>query len=370
MYNATATILRTHYTCMQNNPTINKKRATSYRDAGVDIDAANQLIDTIDAQISSTHNAQVIGGLGGFGGLFALPTGYKQPVLVSGTDGVGTKLKLAAALQQHRTIGIDLVAMCVNDIITNGATPLFFLDYYATNKLDVTLAAQVIEGIVQGCQAANMALIGGETAEMPGMYAADTHYEMAGFAVGVVERDQIIDGRSVQPGHLLVGIESSGLHSNGYSLVHTLIAQGGHKLDQQFAESTLGETLLVPTKIYVNCIQQLQQSVPIDLMAHITGGGLLENVVRGLPAGCIAKIDLSSWRRPAIFDWLQTQSQLDTREMLRTFNCGIGMVLVLAPQYADQALRILQACGERAHLIGTIERAATENAPPEVVYTT
>ncbi len=326
----------------------------SYRDAGVDIDAGNRLVDRIKSQVKSTHRPGVLGGLGGFGGLFELPTHYRQPVLVSGTDGVGTKLKLALALNRHETIGIDLVAMCVNDILVTGAEPLFFLDYYATGQLDVDTAASVIQGIAQGCKMAGAALIGGETAEMPGLYAGGD-YDLAGFCVGVVEKERIIDGSQVQTGDVLVGLASSGPHSNGYSLIRKILETSAADLAQPFANSTLGEVLLTPTRIYVKPLLQLLETLEIHALAHITGGGLPENLPRVLPTGTQAVINTDSWQRPAIFQWLQEQGQVPESEMLRTFNCGVGMVLILAQSDVEQALEILSTAGETAWVMGEVK---------------
>ncbi len=332
----------------------------SYRDAGVDIDAGNRLVERIKPQVKSTHRPGVLGGLGGFGGLFELPTHYQQPVLVSGTDGVGTKLKLALALNQHDSIGIDLVAMCVNDIVVTGAEPLFFLDYYATGQLHVDTAASVIQGIAQGCKMAGAALIGGETAEMPGMYAG-ADYDLAGFCVGVVEKERIIDGSQVQAGDVLVGLASSGPHSNGYSLIRKILETSGADLAQSFANSTLGEVLLAPTRIYVKPLLRLLESLEIHALAHITGGGLPENLPRVLPTGTQAVINTDSWQRPPIFQWLQEQGRVPESEMLRTFNCGVGMVLVLAQSEVEQALAMLSTAGETAWVMGAVKSG--EGAP-------
>ena len=316
----------------------------AYRDAGVDIEAGDALVDRIAPMAKSTARPGLLAGVGGFGALFALDGRYKDPVLVSGTDGVGTKLLLAQKLGKHGTIGIDLVAMCVNDIVTSGAEPLFFLDYFATGKLSVDEAAEVISGIAEGCRQAGCALVGGETAEMPGMYAPG-HYDLAGFAVGAVERDQILDGRRIRPGDRLVGLPSSGVHSNGYSLVRKLLVDSGtHDLNVDPAElgAPLGEVLLRPTKIYVKELLDLRKRFDVRGAAHITGGGLPGNVPRMFPAGVSAVAWRGSWPLPAIFELLREVGNLDEGEMLRTFNCGVGMVLCLP---ADQAATCARETG-------------------------
>ena len=338
------------------------KPSLSYKDAGVDIDAGNALIEKIKGVAKRTHRPEVMGGLGGFGALCELPAGYKQPVLVSGTDGVGTKLRLAMDLGKHDTIGIDLVAMCVNDLVVAGAEPLFFLDYYATGALAVDTAADVVTGIGHGCELAGCALVGGETAEMPGMYEGED-YDLAGFCVGVVEKSKIIDGSTVASGDSLIAIASTGPHSNGYSLVRKIIEVSGARLDEPFGDSTLGETLLKPTRIYVKALLALFAELPVKAISHITGGGLLENLPRVLPAGASAVIDTSSWRRPEIFDWLQSSGNVADEEMYRTFNCGVGMVLCVAPEHAEQTIQLLQAQGEDAWQIGRID-AAQDSADP------
>ena len=328
--------------------------ALSYRDAGVDIDAGNRLVDRIKPHAKRTLRPGVLGGLGGFGALFELPLDrYRQPVLVSGTDGVGTKLKLALELNRHDTIGVDLVAMCVNDVLVVGAEPLFFLDYYATGQLEVEVAAAVIKGIADGCALAGAALVGGETAEMPGLYQ-DGDYDLAGFCVGVVEKARMIDGGKVQPGDALLGLASSGPHANGYSLVRKILAVSGADLDQPFAGQTLGETLLTPTRIYVKSILKLLEQVEIRAIAHITGGGLTENLPRVLPVNTKAVIDLSSWERPAIFQWLQQQGGVAETEMRRTFNCGVGLVVCVAAEVVEKTLALLRESGETAWLLGYI----------------
>ena len=329
--------------------------ALDYRSAGVNIDAGNALVERIKPLARATRRPEVLGGLGGFGALFELPLDrYRKPVLVSGTDGVGTKLKLALQYAKHDTIGIDLVAMCVNDIVVSGAEPLFFLDYYATGRLDVETAAQVIGGIAEGCRQAGAALAGGETAEMPGMYEGED-YDLAGFCVGVVEKDAIIDGSQVQPGDVLIALASSGLHSNGYSLVRKVLEHSGQSLHDDFHGQTLGASLLTPTRIYVRSILALIAQTPVHAMAHITGGGISENLPRVLPASCKAVIERSSWQLPPLFSWLQQHGNIQDDEMLRTFNCGVGMILCVPQASAEQALQQLRANGENAWQIGQIE---------------
>ena len=344
---------------------MNKPRASlTYRDAGVDIDAGDALVEAIKPIAASTHRPGVLAGIGGFGALFQVPPGrYREPVLVSGTDGVGTKLKLAIDLKRHDTIGIDLVAMCVNDVVVQGAEPLFFLDYFATGKLDTATAERIIAGIGEGCRQAGAALIGGETAEMPGMYQHDD-YDLAGFCVGVVDKAAIIDGSKVKPNDTLIGLASTGAHSNGYSLVRKILQVRKAKLDQPFGGRTLGEVLLTPTRIYVKSLLALMQALPLRAAAHITGGGLPGNVPRVLPDGTRAVIDSRAWRRAPIFDWLQTNGNVDDAEMYRTFNCGLGMVLVVDPADAERALALLTAHGETAAIVGHIEAHTGE---PEVV---
>jgi len=340
------------------------KQSLSYRDAGVDIDAGNSLIERIKPFTKATHRPGVLGGLGGFGALFELPLDrYKNPVLVSGTDGVGTKLKLALNIGKHDTIGIDLVAMCVNDLIVAGAEPLFFLDYYATGHLDLDTATDVIKGISEGCRLAGCALTGGETAEMPGMYEGDD-YDLAGFSVGIVEKEQIIDGSKVRQGDVLLGLASSGPHSNGYSLIRKVIEVSGADLNSAFDGDTLGNRLLEPTRIYVKSLLALAQQVDIHSLSHITGGGLLENLPRVMPANTQAVIQSDSWQRPEVFNWLQEQGNIEATEMYRTFNCGIGMVVVVAPEQQQQAIELLEQQGETVFTLGTIE--ASDNEEPTV----
>ncbi len=342
---------------MSNSPESQNPTSLSYRDAGVDIDAGNELVNVIKPIAARTRRPGVMAGLGGFGAMFELPMDrYKQPVLVSGTDGVGTKLKLAMEVGKHDTIGIDLVAMCVNDLIVQGAEPLFFLDYYATGKLSIDTAAAVVTGIGTGCEQAGCALIGGETAEMPGMYDGED-YDLAGFCVGAVEKAEIIDGSKVKAGDVIIGIASSGPHSNGYSLVRKIIEFSGAKLSDSFGDSTLGETLLEPTRIYIKPLLELIKTVDVHSLAHITGGGLLENLPRVLPEGSQAVIDSKSWQRPAIFDWLQEKGNVEHEEMHRTFNCGIGMTVVVDASDLDKTLQCLKDNGETAWHIGTITQA-------------
>ncbi|HEB76909.1 MAG TPA: phosphoribosylformylglycinamidine cyclo-ligase [Methylothermaceae bacterium] len=336
-----------------------------YKSAGVDIEAGAALIDRIKPQVEKTFRPGVLAGLGGFGALFELPWGqYRRPVLVAGTDGVGTKLKLALDLDRHDTVGIDLVAMCVNDIVVQGAEPLFFLDYFATGRLNVDVAASVINGIAAGCQQAGCALIGGETAEMPGFYPGG-EYDLAGFSVGIVERDCIIDGSRVQAGDVLIGLASSGPHANGYSLIRKIIEVNRIDLEQIVAGRTLADWLLEPTRIYVRSILQLRESCEIHALAHITGGGITENLPRVLPQGLGAEIDLGTWTLPPIFHWLQKQGRIETAEMLRTFNCGIGMIVCVPAAQRRQALEALGAQEERAVVIG---RVVERRAEPRISY--
>jgi phosphoribosylformylglycinamidine cyclo-ligase len=334
-----------------------EKTPLSYKDAGVDIDAGNALVERIKGVAKRTARPEVMGGLGGFGALCELPAGYQQPVLVAGTDGVGTKLRLALELKKHDTIGIDLVAMCVNDLVVAGAEPLFFLDYYATGQLNVEMAADVVTGIGVGCERAGAALVGGETAEMPGMYAGD-EYDLAGFCVGVVEKAAIIDGSKVQPGDALIGLASSGPHSNGYSLIRKILQRAAADLQQPIGEQTLAEALLEPTRIYVKPLLELIRTARVNALSHITGGGLLENIPRVLPAATKAVIELDSWTLPPVFRWLQAEGNVAEREMYRTFNCGVGMVIAVPADGAKSAIAQLRAAGETAWLIGAIEAAS------------
>jgi phosphoribosylformylglycinamidine cyclo-ligase len=333
-----------------------KQPSLSYKDAGVDIDAGNALIDRIKGVAKRTRRPEVLSGLGGFGALCELPSGYQHPVLVSGTDGVGTKLRLAMDMDKHDTIGIDLVAMCVNDLVVAGAEPLFFLDYYATGALSIDTAVAVVEGIGRGCELAACALVGGETAEMPGMYEGED-YDLAGFCVGVVEKADIIDGTKVVAGDALIALASSGPHSNGYSLIRKILEVSDADLASAFAGSTLGETLLEPTRIYVKSVLQLMKTVEVKALSHITGGGLLENLPRVLPEGTCARIETQSWQWPEVFAWLQSAGNVARDEMYRTFNCGVGMVICIAEAEAELAIETLSAAGENAWRIGCIEAA-------------
>ena len=333
------------------------KQSLSYKDAGVDINAGNALVERIKPEVKRTTRAEVIGGLGGFGALCAIPSKYKEPVLVSGTDGVGTKLRLAIDLKKHDTIGIDLVAMCVNDLVVQGAEPLFFLDYYATGKLDVDVAADVVKGIADGCVQSGCALVGGETAEMPGMYHAGD-YDLAGFCVGVVEKSEIIDGSRVKNGDALIALGSSGPHSNGYSLVRKVIDVAGvNPATELLDNKLLSEHVLAPTKIYVKSVLALIKQADVHAIAHLTGGGFWENIPRVLPKNTKAVIDEKSWKWPSVFNWLQEKGNIDTYEMYRTFNCGVGMVIALPQEQVETALAILKQAGENAWLIGHIEHA-------------
>lgn len=329
------------------------KSSLSYKDAGVDIDAGNQLVDKIKHVTKRTHRPEVRGGLGGFGALCALPSNYKKPLLVSGTDGVGTKLRLAMDLQRHQSIGIDLVGMCVNDLIVQGAEPLFFLDYYATGKLNVDVATEVVTGIGQGCELAGCALIGGETAEMPGMYHGDD-YDVAGFCVGVVEEEELIDGSKVAPGNKIIALASSGPHSNGYSLIRKIIEISGADTSELLDDKSLADHLLEPTRIYVKSVLKLLKSYPVNAISHITGGGFWENIPRVLPDDCKAIIDAKSWQWPSIFTWLQQQGNVETHEMYRTFNCGVGLMLIVPEDSSKEIVKTLSELGESAWELGTI----------------
>ncbi|GAD89028.1 phosphoribosylformylglycinamidine cyclo-ligase [Vibrio halioticoli NBRC 102217] len=341
------------------------KASLSYKDAGVDIDAGNALVDKIKGAVKRTRRPEVMGGIGGFGALCELPTKYKQPVLVSGTDGVGTKLRLALDMKKHDTIGVDLVAMCVNDLIVQGAEPLFFLDYYATGKLDIDTAADVVAGIAEGCVQSGCSLIGGETAEMPGMYEGDD-YDVAGFCVGVVEKEDIIDGTKVAAGDALIAVGSSGPHSNGYSLVRKILEVSKADLNQDLEGKPLGEHLLEPTKIYIKSALKMIEKHDIHAISHITGGGFWENIPRVLPEGTKAVIDGNSWNWPTIFNWLQENGNVDTREMYRTFNCGVGLIVALPQDQAEQAVKLLKEEGENAWVIGQIAQANGEEEQVEI----
>jgi phosphoribosylformylglycinamidine cyclo-ligase len=344
---------------------LSEQQSLNYKSAGVDIEAGNNLVERIKPIAARTRTAGVMAGLGGFGSMFELPLDrYREPVLVSGTDGVGTKLKLAGEMNVHDTIGIDLVAMCVNDIIVQGAEPLFFLDYFATGRLDVDTAAAVIEGIGKGCEQAGAALVGGETAEMPGMYP-DGEYDLAGFCVGIVEKSKALDGNKVKVGDKLIGIASSGPHSNGYSLIRKILAVSGAKLDAPFEGKTLGETLLAPTRIYVKPLLALLDKIGVHALAHITGGGITENLPRVLLDGMNAEIDLSAWQMPAVFKWLQAQGNVAEADMLTTFNCGIGMIVCVAPEDEQATLEMLKSLGETAYPIGGL---IAGEGKPKVVY--
>ncbi len=331
-----------------------KTESLSYRDAGVNIDAGNALVDKIKNVTRKTSRPEVLSELGGFGALCEIPGKYQHPVLVSATDGVGTKLKLAMEMGKHDTIGIDLVAMCVNDLIVCGAEPLFFLDYYATGGLNLDSAVQVVAGIGEGCEQAGCALIGGETAEMPGMYSGED-YDLAGFSVGIVEKSKIIDQKKVAIGDNLIGLTSSGPHSNGYSLIRKIIEVSGATLNQTFGDSTLGETLLRPTRIYVKTLAALANFIDVHALAHITGGGITENLPRALPNNTQAQIRRDSWKPPEIFNWLQENGGVSDTEMRRTFNCGIGMIICVAADQTQQALKQLNQDAEQAFLLGSVE---------------
>lgn len=337
-----------------------KPESLSYRDAGVDIDAGDAFIDAIKPVAKRTLREGCMSGLGGFGALFEVPKNYKEPVLVSGTDGVGTKLKLAFDLNRHDTIGVDLVGMCVNDVIVQGAEPLFFLDYFATGKLSPSTAAEVVSGIGEGCVQANAALIGGETAEMPGMYQ-DGEYDLAGFCVGAVEKSQIIDGSKVAAGDKIIGLASSGAHSNGYSLIRKVIDIYKVPLDTEIAGRPLAEVVLEPTRIYVKPLLNLIRNLPVHALAHITGGGIPGNLVRVLPENCHAIVNEDSWQWPELFVWLMNTANIKRDEMYRTFNCGIGMMAIVAAQDADKALELLTNAGENAFIIGEICAGESEH---------
>lgn len=329
-------------------------KSLSYKDAGVDIDAGNQLVERIKSVTKKTHRPEVKGGLGGFGALCSLPTKYKEPLLVSGTDGVGTKLRLAMDQNKHDGIGIDLVAMCVNDLIVQGAEPLFFLDYYATGKLDVDTAATVVTGIGEGCQLAGCALIGGETAEMPGMYDGED-YDVAGFCVGVVEAADVIDGAKVAATNKIIALASSGPHSNGYSLIRKIIEHSKLDLSADLNGKAISEHLLEPTRIYVKSVLSVLENHNVNAISHITGGGFWENIPRVLPADMQAVVDGNSWQWPSIFSLLQEKGNVTTHEMYRTFNCGVGLMLVVEAQDADKITQAFTELGESAWVIGEIQ---------------
>ncbi|OWP27242.1 phosphoribosylformylglycinamidine cyclo-ligase [Eikenella corrodens] len=337
-------------------------QSLSYRDAGVDIDAGDQLVENIKPFAKRTIRPEVLGDLGGFGALVEISKKYQNPVLVSGTDGVGTKLKLAFEWDIHHTVGIDLVAMSVNDILVQGAEPLFFLDYFACGKLDVARATDVIKGIAEGCEQSGCALIGGETAEMPGMYP-EGEYDLAGFAVGVVEKSKVINGRSIRPGDVVLGLASNGAHSNGYSLIRKIIERSNPDLDAEFdGGKTLRQAIIAPTRLYVKPILAALEKFEIKGMAHITGGGLTENIPRVLPENCVAQIDAQSWPLPKLFQWLQQAGNVEQQEMYRTFNCGIGMAVIVPAEQAEAAQSFLTEQGETVYRLGTIrERAGSEH---------
>ncbi|PZO84830.1 MAG: phosphoribosylformylglycinamidine cyclo-ligase [Micavibrio aeruginosavorus] len=345
-------------------------KQSAYKDAGVDIDAGAELVERIKPAVKRTARAGMMGGLGGFGAMFdPKAAGYKDPILVSSTDGVGTKIKIAIEANRHDTIGIDLVAMCVNDLIVQGAEPLFFLDYFATGKLEVGVAQSVIEGIAKGCEIAGCALIGGETAEMPGMYGAGD-YDLAGFTVGAVEREEILTGGNIRAGDVVLGLGSSGVHSNGYSLVRKLFAQSGLGYDSpaQFESGkTMGDALLAPTKIYVKPMLKAIKSGGVNGMAHITGGGLSENIPRVLPADTAVRLDAALWTRPAIFGWLAKTGSMDAADMARTFNCGIGMAVIVEAGKADAIAALLRSEGEDVFTIGKVEARGGGDAPQVII---
>ncbi|HKQ85070.1 MAG TPA: phosphoribosylformylglycinamidine cyclo-ligase [Steroidobacteraceae bacterium] len=334
------------------------KDSLTYRDAGVDIDAGDALVERIKPHVQRSMRPEVMAGLGGFGALFELPVErFKRPVLVSGTDGVGTKLKLAIETGRHDTIGIDLVAMCANDVIVQGAEPLYFLDYYATGKLRVDVAEAVIKGIVEGCVQAGAALIGGETAEMPGMYAADD-YDLAGFCVGIVEKDAIVDGSRTRPGDAIIGLPSSGPHSNGYSLIRKVLSAAGATPTTKLGGQNLYDALLAPTRIYVKPLLALLKRVPVHGFAHITGGGLVENIPRVIPHGLEVVLSTQTWQRPEVFDWLRRAGNIAEAEMHRTFNCGIGMTVCVAAEHVEATLACLKSQGESPVVIGEVRRGS------------
>jgi len=342
------------------------KTSISYRDAGVDIEAGDALVEQIKPFAKRTMRPEVLGGIGGFGSLFAVPKKFKEPILVSGTDGVGTKLKLAFELNKHDTVGIDLVAMSVNDILVQGAEPLFFLDYFACGKLEVGVAAQVIKGIAEGCEQSGCALVGGETAEMPGMYPAG-EYDLAGFAVGCVDKANLINGTTIAAGDVVLGLASSGAHSNGYSLIRKLIEKSGIDFESDFHGRKFKDVVMAPTRIYVKSLLKLIEAMPVKGMAHITGGGITENIPRVLPEGLTAEIQASGWELPPLFQWLQAQGNIVPSEMYKTFNCGIGMAIVMAKENAAAAKALLEASGETVFEIGHIRAQNAGEAPTIVV---
>lgn len=342
------------------------QQSMSYRDAGVDIEAGDALVDQIKPFAKRTMRPEVLAGIGGFGSLFEMPKKFKNPVLVSGTDGVGTKLKLAFELNIHNTVGIDLVAMSVNDILVQGAEPLFFLDYFACGKLDVETAAQVIKGIAAGCEDSGCVLVGGETAEMPGMYP-NGEYDLAGFVVGCVDKERIIDGKSIASGDVVLGLASSGAHSNGYSLIRKLIEKSGIDFESDFHGRPFKEVVMTPTRIYVKSLLALINALPVKGMAHITGGGITENIPRVLPAGLTAEIKAGSWAMPPLFHWLKAQGNIADHELYKTFNCGIGMAVIVAKEHAMAAQQLLKDAGETVFEIGVIRAQAANEAPTVVI---
>lgn len=342
------------------------KESLSYKDAGVDIDAGNELVERIKDVTKKTHRPEVMGGLGGFGALCSLPKKYKNPLLVSGTDGVGTKLRLAMDLEKHDSIGIDLVAMCVNDLIVQGAEPLFFLDYYATGKLDVDIATKVVTGIGQGCELSGCALIGGETAEMPGMYHGND-YDVAGFCVGVVESEHVIDGSDVRAGNSLIALASSGPHSNGFSLVRKILEVSNADTRELLNDKSLADHLLEPTRIYVKNTLEIIEKFKINAISHITGGGFWENIPRVLPDNMKAVIQQNSWQWPAIFSWLQENGNVETHEMYRTFNCGVGLVLAVNNEDAEEITEAFKELGENAWIVGEIAQRSEDQEQVEMI---
>ncbi|HIE91215.1 MAG TPA: phosphoribosylformylglycinamidine cyclo-ligase [Methylophilaceae bacterium] len=338
----------------------------TYRDAGVDIEAGDELVNQIKPFAKRTMRPEVMSAIGGFGSMFAMPTKFKEPVLVSGTDGVGTKLKLAFELNQHDTVGIDLVAMSVNDILVQGAEPLFFLDYFACGKLDVGTAADVVKGIAAGCEESGCALVGGETAEMPGMYPAG-EYDLAGFVVGCVDKANIIDGATITKGDVVLGLASSGAHSNGYSLIRKLIEKSGVDMESDFEGRKFKDVVMTPTKLYVKSILALLEALPVKGMAHITGGGITENIPRVLPVGLTAEISSNSWELPPLFKWLKAQGNITDLEMYKTFNCGVGMAIIMSADNAAEAMKVLEAKGETVYQIGQIRTQGDGEAPTVVV---
>jgi phosphoribosylformylglycinamidine cyclo-ligase len=348
------------------NKNTTNTNSISYRDAGVDIEAGDALVEQIKPFAKRTMRPEVLGGIGGFGSLFAVPKKFKEPILVSGTDGVGTKLKLAFELNKHDTVGIDLVAMSVNDILVQGAEPLFFLDYFACGKLEVGTAAEVIKGIAEGCEQSGCALVGGETAEMPGMYPAG-EYDLAGFAVGCVDKEKIINGTTISVGDVVLGLASSGAHSNGYSLIRKLITKSGIDFESEFDGRKFKDVVMAPTKIYVKSLLKLIETLPVKGMAHITGGGITENIPRVLPQDLTAEISAKSWELPALFKWLQAEGNITHAEMYKTFNCGIGMAVIVAKEHVNQAKNLLSEAGETVYEIGYIRAQNAGEAPTIVV---